>query len=179
MATKILFVLMPKDFKDVEFATPYQLCKEAQYTVTVAGLEIGTCTGVDGIEVKTDTVLATLSKDELATYDALVIPGGPGSPTYLWNNAYLQKIIALFHEQKKVIAAICWATVSVAKSGILLGKRATVYPTDDAKLIFTQERVEYVPTGVVVLTDERIITAQSPEHAEAFGQSLISLLTTL
>ena len=171
--SKVLFILMP-EFKDTEFATPYKILTE--HVVDIAGLESGPISGADGMTFTPNLEFRNVDESSLLSYDALVIPGGPGSKTFLWDNKELQKAIKLFHENKKLIAAICYAVIAVVKTGILLGKHATVYPTDEAKDIFEEYGIKFSKDGVVKLSPEKIITAQGPQQAHDFGSAINSFL---
>lgn len=170
---KALFILMP-DYKDQEFSTPHQMIIEAGHTVDVAGLVPGTLTGADGHTHNPNLQFSDLK--DLDQYDILVIPGGPGSKKYLWNNKEIQEIIKHFHEQHKPIAAICYAVISIVQSGILRNKHATVYPTDEAKAILEEYGVRFSKDGCVSLAPEKIITAQGPQQAEIFGKAILKFL---
>ena len=174
---KILFVLMPQGFKDIEFSAPLEALKGADHHVDVAGLEPGLATGADGLEYTPNLLLDDLTEEDFVTYDALVIPGGPGSVDYTWHNKELQNVVRFFHQQGKVVAAICYGCIVLAQAGILAGKRATVYPTDETKEIFSNNNVTFLDSGCVVLDDERIITAQGPRFVTEFSTALINALT--
>jgi protease I len=176
MTKKVLFILMPQDYRDEEFFDPYHILKGKKFEITVAGFKPGNAVGANGETFTVDTVIDQLSHDDLATYDALVIPGGPGSIKYLWNNKELQKIILYFYENNKIIAGICYAVIPLVESGILTGKNATVYPTNEAKEILEKYDVTFVPDGCVTLEQEKIITAQGPAFAKNFGDTIASML---
>lgn len=77
MTKKILFILMPDGFQDLEFNVPYTMLKQKGYHVDVAGLQPGEATGKN-IKHTPNLQLADLTSKNFDTYDALVIPGGPG-----------------------------------------------------------------------------------------------------
>ena len=160
--SKVLFILMP-NYRDEEFTVPYEMLVGEGHDVDVAGLQEGH-----------KLLLPELTTQDFDQYDALVIPGGPGSTTYLWNNEEIQEIIKYFHEGHKLIAAICHAVIAVVQSGILLNKHATVYPTDKAKEIFEEYGVRFSKDGCVALAPEKIITAQGPKQAEDFGHAILN-----
>ncbi len=171
----ILFILMP-NFRDEEFSVPFNMLYEEGHTLDVAGLEDGEILGANGYKHKADFLLDILSHKDLEKYDALVIPGGPGSTTYLWNNPKIQEIIEFFNEKGKIVATICYACVAAAQAGILKNKKATVYPTAEAKKIFIECDVIFDDAGVVTLENDKIITAQGPKFALEFGQEIINML---
>ena len=176
MGKKVLFILMPKGFKDTEFFTPYRKIKEAGHEVDVAGISAGTAQGADSGTHKPNVLLTDLSDKEFDAYDALVIPGGPGSTVHLWGNKALQDVVRYFYDQKKIVATICYACIVLAEADLLEGKSATVYPTDEAKQIFAEHNVTFVDEGCMQVGSERIIMAQSPKFAEDFAHAILELL---
>jgi protease I len=72
------------------------------------------------------------------------------------------------------VAAICLAGAVLARSGVLRGRRATVYPLPRAVLELKKAGATYVGEPVVV--DGPVITASGPEAAAEFGAALITHL---
>ena len=173
---KILFALMPENYRDEEFSIPYDMLVKKEYQVDVAGFRMGEAVGSGGYKHVPNLQLDNLTNQDFDNYDALVIPGGPGSTKYLWNNEKLQKIIKHFHDNKKIVAAICYAVIAPVQSGILKNKLTTVSPTDEAKAILKENNVIFSEQGCITLQDEKIITAQGPKFANEFGQAIINLL---
>lgn len=164
---KILFILMPEHKKE-EFQVPHKMLIDAGHAVDIAGL--------DASQPEPNLMLANLTTNDFEQYDALVIPGGPGSKKYLWGNDQVHDAIKYFHEQHKIIAAICYAVIAVVQTGILRNKHATVYVTDEAKAILEEYGVRFSKDGCVALAPEKIITAQGPPNAQEFGQAIIDML---
>jgi protease I len=167
---------MPQGFQDHEFNVPYKALCDKGYTVDVAGLQPGQASGKLGATFTPNKQLCEMSNIDFDTYDALVIPGGPGSTKYLWNNKDIQKVAHYFYSKKKVVATICYACAVPAQAGLLTGKKATIYPTDEAKKLFSDNGVIFVDHGCEILHDEKVITAQGPQFVRAFAQAIISLL---
>lgn len=178
LVKRVLFVLMPNDYQDVEFLEPYEIIKNSGHHATVASLESGICVGTQGHKQVPDIELSDLSTQEFDAFDALVIPGGKGSSEYLWDNEHLQDVVRYFHDNKKIVAAICYAVIVPVQSGLLQGKHATVYPTQEAKSILADYGVFFVDEECVVLSEEKIITAQGPKFAQTFGNAIVNLLQT-
>lgn len=176
MKKNVLFVLMPRDFQDFEFTQPHNALVEAGCNVDVAGLSSGICVGSAGTKVTPTKLLSSMMLTDFDKYDAIVIPGGFASPTFLWNNEEVQAVVRYFHEQKKLVATICYASIVPAQAGILQNRTATVYPTDIAKEIFAENHVIFSDDLCIELEKERIITAQSPEAIKPFVAALLKYL---
>jgi len=172
---KILFILMP-NYRDEEFTEPFNMLCKAGHDVDVAGLEPGPAIGANGHEHTTNLQFSDLSEDDFDQYNALVIPGGPGSKKYLWNKKDIHNTIKYFHGNKKIVAAICYAVIAVVQTEILRNKHATVFPTDEAKEILEEYGVRFSKDDCVALAPEKIITAQGPSTAKEFGQAIIDML---
>lgn len=176
MKKNLLFVLMPRGFQDLEFTLPYNALSKAGYNVKIAGLTSGTCVGSAGTQVTPDKILSAMSIADFETYDAIIIPGGIESPTFLWNNKELQAVVTYFHEHNKLVATICYASIVPAQAGLLKNRQATVYPTDEAKEIFVQNGVIFNDQLCISLENEQIITAQSPKAIEPFIANILKQL---
>lgn len=173
---KVLFILMPENYRDEEFYDPYNMLLEKKYQVDVAGLKDGVAIGSNGHEHIPNFQLNKLTNKDFDEYNALVIPGGPGSVKYLWNNTKIQKIIKYFNENNKIVGAICYGVIAPVQADILTNKKATVSPTQEAKAILQQHNVIFSPDGCVTLENEKIITAQGPKFTKDFGNAIINLL---
>ncbi|MDP2905114.1 MAG: DJ-1/PfpI family protein, partial [Candidatus Omnitrophota bacterium] len=71
-----------------------------------------------------------------------------------------------------IVAGICSASVTLARSGILKGRRATVFSGDAGEII--KSGAEY--TGRPVEIDGKIITASGPLAAGEFGRELVKAI---
>ncbi|MFH0898383.1 MAG: DJ-1/PfpI family protein [bacterium] len=174
---RVLFLLMPNDFQDTEFLEPYEMINADDHHVDVAGLTSrNIAKGTFGLEFEPNLILSEMTPQDFDLYDALVIPGGQGCAQYLWDNEEVQNIARYFHENDKVIAAICHACVVFAQAELLRNKHATVFPSPEALAIFKTHEVEYKNEACISLPDEKIITCQGPKYARIFGQAILNLL---
>ncbi|MBM3886409.1 DJ-1/PfpI family protein [Candidatus Dependentiae bacterium] len=176
MKKNILFVLMPKEFQDLEFLDPHNALQAAGCNIDIASIGSGICVGSSGTTVTPTKLLSAMMLADFDKYDAIVIPGGQGSPTFLWNNEELQAVVRLFHEKGKLVATICYACIVPAQAGILQNRTATVYPTDIAKEIFADNQVLFSNKLCIDLEKEGIITAQSPQAIKLFINALLKHL---
>jgi len=173
---KVLFVLMPNGFQETEFNVPFVALQHEGFVIDIAGLDHGNAIGHQGMVITPTKILKSMKQEDFDIYDAIIIPGGPGSVEYLWNNSILQNVISHFYNNKKIVAAICNACIVPVQANILKGATATVYPSNKAKSIFAEHGVEYSTQGCISDAKKRIITAQSPRYAQAFTEALIAML---
>lgn len=165
---KVLVVLAPKDFQDKEFFKSRVSLQAAGAELLTAAEGVEEATGVLGGKAKVD---ADLNKINLKDYTALVFIGGSGAKVYFKQ----KQVLALVREaaaQKKVIGAICIAPTILANAGILQGKKVTSFPSEEKNLVAAGARY----TGRPVEVDGKIVTANGPEAAEAFGERLVKVL---
>ncbi|MDP2796102.1 MAG: DJ-1/PfpI family protein [Methanoregula sp.] len=171
---KILIAVAPEKFRDEELAEPVAAFQKAGIEFDVASTRRGPCTGMMGAKTT-----ATLSFDDIdpKRYDGLVIVGGSGSQTHLWNDELLIPIVKIFHQHGKVIAAICLAPVVLARAGILKGKKATYF---ESPASFREMRIGgAVIVNTPVVRDGRIITANGPSASKAFADEIVHALTAV
>lgn len=117
-----------------------------------------------GIPIRVDKTIEEICVED---YDALVIPGGfeeYGFYHEAFDSRFLD-LIRSFDKQKKYIASICVGALSIGKSGVLFGRKATTYHLNDG--IRQSQLKEY---GVLVVNerivvDNNIITSYCPQTA--------------
>jgi protease I len=159
-----LFVIY-KQFEESEYGEPRTILEDAGVIVTVASSSLGTVTGHSGMRVKPDIML---SEVHAADYDAIVFVGGYG---YDINNPESYRVAQEAAAEGKVLAAICVAPITLAKAGVLKGKRATASLPGS---MLEAEGATY--TGTTVERDGLIITANGPAAARLFGQTIAAAL---
>jgi protease I len=170
---KILMVVAPHEFRDEEFSEPYEyFTQEKHWDVVVASTTPGTATGMLGKTLEIEEAITNQDSDD---FDAIVIVGGMGSPTHLWNNPPLIQLVKDFNSDDKVVAAICLSGVVLAKAGILEGKKATVWDSPESMEEFEKWKVHYVKQDVMV--DDNIITAVGPSAAMPFAIEIAKALS--
>jgi protease I len=167
---------MPKGFQETEFQVPFTALQDKGYIVDIAGLVPGDAIGHQGMRVEPSYLLSDMKPQDFDSYEAIIIPGGPGSVEYVWNNPLLQSVVTQFHHNKKIVAVICNACIVPVQANILNGSIATVYPTSKGKSIFAEHGVEFSPQGCISDPKKRIITAQSPRYAKAFALAIVAML---
>lgn len=168
MRKKALMVIAFKNFRDEEYLEPKKILENAGIKVTTASTQTGTATGKPGTKVPVDI---TIDQINPADFDAIIFIGGAGCYDYYSNQTAL-KIAWEAVKQNKILAAICSAGGILAHAGVLNGKKATVFP-GEAELLKSKGAIY---TGAPVEIDEKIITADGPQSARAFGEKIVGLI---
>lgn len=165
---KALFVIAPSDFRDEElFHTKEVLFREGIES-EIASRQPGEIKGVLGGIAK-----ATIALDSAnaADYSAIVFVGGSGASVY-FDDSTAQNLAREALSSGKIVAAICIAPSILANAGLLKGKRATCFRSQEENL--RQKGAEF--TGKPVERDGSIITASGPEAAYKFGKEIAKAL---
>ena len=123
-----------------------------------------------GAKVTPDMAVHEASPDY---FDAVIIVGGSGSPV-LAQNADVLKLVQMAESKGKVVGAICLGPMTLAKAGVLSGKKATVFKTPDSVQALKDGGASY--TGEDVTVDGKLVTASGPHAANEFAKRLIALL---
>ena len=167
----VLMVIAPDGFRDEELANPKGILEKDGAKVTIASTKRGACSGMLGARVTAD---AAVSEAKASDYDAVVVVGGSGSPAHLWGSAPLHQILRDAKQANKVIGGICLSGAALARAGVLAGKNATVWRTDESIAEMREGKAKLSDAPVVV--DGKIVTANGPEAANDFGRKLAQLL---
>lgn len=165
---RALMVIAPDTFRDEEYARPKDVLSSQGADVVTASTRTGECTGKLGMTAVAELGLADCSA---ADYDATVFVGGAGSEIF-FDDPDAHRLAREASEAGRVLAAICIAPSTLARAGLLAGRRATAFPTQRADL----ETYGAVWTGDPVTVDGLIITANGPEAAQAFGEAIATSL---
>ena len=165
---KALMVIAKKGYRDEELNEPKAALEKSGVAVTLACSSLGTATGMLG-GTASPTILVKDAK--VADYDAIVFVGGIGASEYFDDPTAHQ--IAREAAEGKLLCAICIAPVTLARAGVLKGKKATVFSSKKGDL--TKGGADY--TGSAVEIDGNIITAEGPKAARRFANAIIDALS--
>ncbi|OYT43433.1 MAG: thiamine biosynthesis protein ThiJ [Candidatus Aenigmarchaeota archaeon ex4484_56] len=170
---KILMVVAPENFRDEEFLHPKEIFDRNGIDVVVASKGVKEAKGTYGATAKVDLDIGEVNVSE---YDAVVFVGGSGSSIYYTDTIALN-IARETYNKNKVIGAICIAPGILAKSGILEGKKATIWDSGNREFIKILEEGGAEYTGKNVEQDGKIITANGPHAAREFGERIVDALS--
>ncbi len=173
LGTKILMVIAQDQFRDEELAEPRKIFLDEGAEVVVASTAAGVAKGMLGARCQPDAQVCDVNP---AHYDAIVIVGGMGSPTYLWENTTVHRLLQQMDKDEKVVAGICLSGAVLAKAGVLKNKEATVWPCTESLAALAEGEARYLKKPVVF--DGRTVTAVGPEAAHDFGQTIVEKLAT-
>lgn len=159
----MVYVFLTTKHETVEALTVVDLLRRAEIpltTVSITGdLEV---TSSLGITVKADKKFEDV---EFTDADAIILPGGPGTSSYLEHQGLCELILAQY-SAGKLVAAICAAPMVLAKLGIHV--KSTIYPT------MIEELGDY--QAVPVCVDGNVITGEALAASVEFSLEIIKYL---
>lgn len=175
MPEKAVYVFVLDGFADWEPAHAVaELRRHGGYRVESIGLTSAPVRSMGGLHVLPSTVVTDVDSTDVA---ALILPGGDR-----WENApvepELEQLIRRLDSQGVPIAAICAATVAVARLGLLRGRRHTSNGLEYLRRNVPEyaEAVNYV--DVPAVRDRGLITASGLGDVE-FARELFEELDVL
>jgi len=164
----VLMIIAAERFQDEEFAQPYNLMTKLGATVKIACSRKDKALGKFGRQVTPDFLISECKVDD---FDAIIFIGGPGASEY-FNNSAAHVLARDAVAKGKVLGAICIAPVTLANAGVLKGKKATVFPSEQPQL--ASQGARFIQQNVVV--DGKIVTAAGPQAAREFAETLARLM---
>jgi protease I len=165
---KAVMIIPSKGFWCEELMTPKEIFEQNGILVTIASSATKEAKSIFGIGIKPDIVLNKLKEN---LYDVIIFVGGEGAVQY-WDDPLAHRLVKKALKQGKILGAISIAPVILANAKVLRGKRATVWPTLSNRLKWAGA----LYTGNPVEVDGNIVTANSPDSAEEFAKTILSLI---
>ena len=165
---KVLMVIAPEQFRDEEYERPKTVLEERGAQTVTASVAPGPCRGKLGLVTRAEVGLFDVDP---ADYAAVVFVGGGGSKVF-FDDLDAHRIARAAHASGDVVAAICVAPSTLARAGLLDGRSATAFETQEQDL--ESHGAKY--TGAAVEIDGRIVTANGPDAATAFGEAIADAL---
>ena len=160
-------VPLAEGFEEIEAVTIIDVLRRGGVDVVTAAVgESIEARGAHGVPVRADAMLADVAEDE---YDAVVLPGGPGTAALKQS----QQVIGLLRRQRdegRLVCAICAAPTVLVEAGVLAPEQhVTCYPTCVMDL-------DRPCAGVPVVADGNVITGQAPGSATLFSLVVLQAL---
>lgn len=164
----ILLILAAKDFSEDEYLNVKYVLERKGYNIFIASDSYSVCTGNRGMKVRPDVSFYNMNPSNFA---ALLIIGGDGIRKYRGNENAL-RIIRGFNDSRKVMGAICAAPLLLADAGVLNFKKVTCFDADRKEI--EKKGIEFSEEPCV--RDGKIITAQNPQAAGQFAETVIAAI---
>lgn len=148
-----------------------EICRSGKFAVVTAGFTETVVTTMGGLRVVPETTIDGLKPAEMALF---IMPGGD-----MWEQKSPEGLIELLHRlqtAKVPIAAICGATLEIARAGLTRGRRHTSNFLAYLKAMVPGYRDEEFYVNEMAVTDLDLITASGLGSVE-FGREVIKRLS--
>jgi 4-methyl-5(b-hydroxyethyl)-thiazole monophosphate biosynthesis len=155
-------------FEEIEAITIIDVLRRADVEVTTVGLDGQTVNGAHGVQIQADALWADV---QLASFDAIVLPGGMGGALRMAEHEALLGALVEFKSSGRLTAAICAAPLVFERAGIVGGTAVTAYPSVQGELSSAN-----VDAGRRVVKAGNIVTSQGPGTAMEFALALVEEL---
>jgi protease I len=157
-------------FEEAELTVPRDALRESGATVKVYSPSGEPIQATQGDVNPTQKVPVDGSLDDLdiATVDALIVPGGSVNADHLRMDATAQRLLREADEAGKPLAIICHGPWLLVSAGRAEGRRVTSWPSlaDDLR----NAGAEWVDEEVVI--DGHLITSRKPDDLPAFVNAI-------
>lgn len=163
-------IIAQNGFRDEELTVPREVLEKAGHSVKVASTTRSKARGTKGTVISPDMAAYEANPD---FFDAVVVVGGPGSHELSEDRSVLRLVMEAAG-RKKVVGAICLGPLTLAKAGVLSGRKATIFPERTAIGLLRLNAADYVAGEVVV--DGNVVTADGPMSAGKFGEKIAAML---
>jgi protease I len=169
----IAFLVAPEGIEQVELTVPWAAVEKAGGTPRLLSTQSGHVQAFHHLD-KADIfdVDQQVADADVASYDALVLPGGVANPDALRMDGDAVAFVRAFAESGKPLAAICHAPWTLAEADVVRGRRMTSWPSLQTDL--RNAGAEWVDEEVVV--DGNLVTSRNPDDLPAFNDALLEQL---
>jgi protein deglycase len=164
----MIYLHLAKGFEEIEAITVVDILRRGGVSIQTVSMEMQLeVTGGHNIPIKADLLF---EEADYESCEMMIFPGGMPGTTNLLNHRELMETMVRFAFSGKPVAAICAAPMLFGQTGLVAGKRATIFPGMEDKL--TGAKVS--PDRVVI--DGNIITSKGPGTAMEFALALVGIL---
>jgi protease I len=156
-------------YEDLELWYPKLRLQEAGVHVTVAGPEAGVVyAGKHGYPCKSDAAIRDMVSED---FHGVLCPGG-FMPDKLRRDSYLLQLLQEFHQQSKLIAAICHGGWMPISAKIYKGIKVTGSPGIKDDL----ENAGAIWEDAAVVIDRHFISSRKPDDLPEFCRAIVEYM---
>jgi protease I len=168
-------ILVANGFEQVELVEPREALQKAGATTHLVSPSKGEVQGSNheqpGDKFPVDVSVADANPGD---YDALLVPGGVGSPDKLRIDNKSMLFVHAFEVAKKPIAAICHGPWVLVETDFVRGKKIASWPS--LRTDIRNAGGEWVDDAPV--RDGLLVTARNPGDIPAFNKAMIELFAS-
>ena len=161
-------IIASGNFQEDELFLTKRVLEAAQVETVIAAPRTGIIRGAAGMPTEAGMLIDQLKVND---FDAIIFVTGAGTAEYA-GKPLITNIITETVRQGKILGAIGVAPSLLANAGVLFGRRATSFVSEQAMLI----QAGAIYTGAPVEQEGNIITASGPQAATDFGRAIANAL---
>lgn len=164
----MVYLHLANGFEEIEAVTVADILRRGGVPIETVSMQPQLeVTGGHRITVKADLLF---EEADYESCEMMIFPGGMPGTTNLLNHRELMETMVRHAFSGKPVAAICAAPMLFGQTGLVAGKRATIFPGMEDQL-----------TGATVSSDRvvidgNIITSKGPGTAMEFALALVGFL---
>ena len=171
---KKIAIIATDFFEEAELVTPRDELAKQGAEVKVYSADTDPIQAMEGDTSPTQKIAVdgTFGDLDVATVDAVVVPGGTVNADRIRTDEDAQSIVREALETEKVLAVICHGPWLLVSAGIARGRTVTSYPSLSVDL--ENAGATWVDKEVVV--DGKLITSRNPGDLDAFCEAITEAL---
>jgi protease I len=156
--------------EEVEYTQPREAVETAGGTAELVSIKDGSIQAFNHLDKAGTYPVDKQAKDaDVASYDALVLPGGVANPDFLRMDPDAVRFVRDFFTAGKPVAAICHGPWTLVEAGVVDGRTLTSWPSLRTDL--ANAGATWVDEQVHV--DDGLVTSRKPDDLEAFCQAFL------
>ncbi|OLY77880.1 Protein deglycase DJ-1zDJ-1 [Smittium mucronatum] len=164
--------------EEIEATVTVDVLRRAGIEVLVCGVSIEkvpyyTCSR--GLKIVPDSIL-DFDPINFDTFNAVIIPGGLEGSKILSENDQVQRILADFYAQGKVVATICAGCLAI-KTAKLFNKKGVKLSITGHPSVKNQLKDDFDFLSDRVVSDNHLITASGPGASFEFAFEIVKRMT--
>jgi protein deglycase len=164
----MVYLHLANGFEEIEAVTVADILRRGGVSIETVSMEPHLeVTGGHSITIKADLLF---EEADYETCEMMIFPGGMPGTTNLMNHRELMETMVHHAFSGKPVAAICAAPMLFGQTGLVAGKRATIFPGMEDKLVGATASSDRV------VIDGNIITSKGPGTAMEFALALVGIL---
>ncbi|GIF03882.1 type 1 glutamine amidotransferase domain-containing protein [Actinoplanes siamensis] len=157
--------------EEVEYTEPRKAVENAGGTAELISIKDGEIQALNHLDKAGTYAVDKLVKDaHVASYDALVLPGGVANPDFLRTDPTAVRFVRDFVASGKPVAAICHGPWTLVEAGAVKGRTLTSWPS--LRTDVTNAGGTWVDEQVHV--DGTLVTSRKPDDLPAFCEQLLA-----
>lgn len=168
-----ILILATDGFEQSELEVPRDQLRDAGAMVEIASPGGDRIRGWQGNNWgQTVQVDLDLARVDASLYDVIILPGGQINPDNLRMEKAAVELVRRFHDDGKLVAAICHGPWMLVEADLVQGRKVTSWKSIRTDL----ENAGGIWTDSEAVVDDRLITSRSPQDIDAFCRSILTQL---